>query len=132
MKDRILKCWFEGYNKRDWHAVGKIYSDDALIHGRDGQLIGGRSVVELAKRWLTAIPDAHITPLCASTEEDVVVVHWKLEGTFKESIREYPATGKHVVFHGLTCFRCHNEKVVEHWASIDYRPLSQEGVLNES
>lgn len=124
MQDTILRCWFDGYNQRDWDSVQKIYSDDALVHGKDGDLRGGSSVVQLAKKWLTAIPDARITPLHTSIENDVVVVHWKVEGTFTNPIRDIEATGKKVVFHGLTCFRCHNEKVVEHWASVDYRPLN--------
>lgn len=124
MENIILKCWFDGYNQRDWESVKKIYSDDALVHGKDGQLRGGSSVVELAKKWLTAIPDSRITPLHTSIEKDVVVVHWKVEGTFTNPIKDIAATGKTVALHGLTCFRYHNEKVVEHWASVDYRSLS--------
>ncbi len=123
MQDTILRCWFDGYNQRDWDSVQKIYSDDALVHGKDGDLKGGRSVVQLAKKWLTAIPDARIIPLHTSIENDVVVVHWKVEGTFTESIRDIVASGKKVAFHGLTCFRCRDQQVVEHWASVDYRPL---------
>ncbi|MCH9608750.1 MAG: hypothetical protein S4CHLAM45_06570 [Chlamydiales bacterium] len=124
MKDTILKCWFDGYNQRDWGSIQKIYSDNALVHGRDGLLRGGSSVVELAKKWVFAIPDAHITPLCSSIENDVIVIHWKVEGTFSNPIREIAATGKKITLHGLTCFRCHHEKIIEHWTSIDYKPLS--------
>ncbi|SCA63573.1 hypothetical protein SCG7086_AW_00150 [Chlamydiales bacterium SCGC AG-110-P3] len=126
MEDTILSCWFDGYNRRDWDAVQGIYSDDALIHGKDGPLRGGQAVVELAKKWLRAIPDCQITPLHTSREGDVVVVHWRVEGTFTESIRDIVATGKKVAFHGLTCFRCRDQQVVEHWASVDYRPLMSE------
>ena len=124
MKDTILKCWFDTYNQREWDSMQKIYSDDATIHGKDALLKGGNAVVELAKKWLIAIPDAKITPLHDSIEKDIVVVHWKVEGTFTNSIKDIAATGEKVIFHGLTCFRCHNEKVIEHWASVDYRPLT--------
>ena len=124
MKEVIHKCWFDGFNRRDWDSVQKIYSEDALVHGKEGELRGGASVVKLAKAWLRAIPDAYITPLYTSIEQDVVVVHWRAEGSFIHPIKEIAATGKQVVFHGLTCFRCQHGKVIEHWASVDYRPLS--------
>ncbi len=123
MKETILRCWFEGYNQRDWDAVGGIYSKDALIHSKDGPLKGGDAVVSLAKKWLNALPDAQITPLCTSKEDDLIVVHWRINGTLTGSIRDIAPTGKKVVFHGLTCFRFKGEQVIEHWASVDYRPL---------
>ena len=123
MESKILKCWFDGFNRRDWTSIKEIYSDDALIHGKDGTLRGGQGVVELGKKWLEAIPDAQITPLHTSSEKDVVVVHWRVEGVMEGSIRDIVGTGKKVTFHGLTCFRCRGQKVVEHWASVDYRPL---------
>ena len=123
MENTLLSCWFDAYNRRDWNAMKSIYADDALIHGKDGPLRGGDAVIELAKMWVTAIPDAQITPLYASKEKDVVIIHWKAEGHLTGSLRDIQPTGKHVIFHGLTCFRCRDQKVVEHWASIDYRPL---------
>lgn len=124
MESKILSCWFDGFNRRDWTSIREIYTEDALIHGKEGPIKGGQGVVELAQKWLVAIPDAQITPLYTCKEEnDVIVVHWRIEGVLKGSIRDIVGTGKKVSFHGLTCFRCCDEKVVEHWASIDYRPL---------
>ncbi len=127
MEDVILGDWFDGYNCRDFDAMEQIYSNDALIHGVEGLVHGGKAVVEIAKKWLEAIPDAQIIPLFTSKEEgNVIVVHWRAEGTLTGSIRDLVATGKKVAFHGLTCFRHMDNKVVEHWAAIDYRPLKSE------
>lgn len=124
MENKILKCWFDGFNRRDWTSISEIYSDDALIHGKEGLLRGGQGVVELGKKWVEAIPDAQITPLYTSREEnEIIVVHWRAEGRMERSIRDIVATGNKVTFHGLTCFRCDGQKIVEHWASVDYRPL---------
>jgi len=123
MEEKLLQSWFTGFNQRDWDSIQNIYTEDALIHGKEELLRGGKSVVEMAKKWLFAIPDAHITPLSTIKEKDFVVVHWRVEGTFTNPIRDIAATGRKVVFHGLTCFRFDSEKVVEHWASVDYRPL---------
>jgi len=126
MENRILSCWFDGFNRRDWEVLEELYSDDALVHGKEGAVRGGQGVVGLASKWLEAIPDAKIDPLYFSEEKyGVFAVHWRAEGTFKNPIREIPASGKKVAFHGLTCFRITDQKVVEHWACVDYRPLTQ-------
>ncbi|MCB1119710.1 MAG: ester cyclase [Chlamydiia bacterium] len=126
MKERIVLEWFGGCNRRDWDAIKALYAEDAVIHGKEGILRGGDGVVTVAKKWLTAIPDGVVTPVYSTCEGEVIVVHWRMEGTLKGSIRDIAATGKKVVFHGLTCFRCRNQTVVEHWAAVDYRPLTQE------
>ncbi len=131
MEEQILTRWFEALNKHDWTSIESLYTSDALVHGKDGLLRGGASVVELIKKWLKAMPDSHITPLHTSTEADVIVVHWRTEGTLVGSIREFKPTGKKTVVHGLTCFRCKEGKVIEHWAAVDYLPLqpqSKQGV----
>jgi len=124
MEETILKNWFDAYNQRDWDSIKNIYSDDAIVHGKEGDLIGGQSVVNLAKKGLVSFPDARINPLFFSWEDDVFIVHWRVEGTFENSILDIPATNEKVVFHGLTCFRCKDDKVIEHWAAVDYRPLT--------
>ena len=126
MKDKILSHWFEGFNRRDWKSVEEIYDENALIHGRDEKLRGGKAVVKLAENWLKAFPDMNIRALHADTEDnDVVVVHWRTEGTMTGPMWDIEPTGKKVSFHGITCFRCDRGKVVEHWASIDYQPLEK-------
>ncbi len=124
MEKEILSGFFEGFNQRNFVAMQNIYADNALIHGKTRQLIGGKGVVEIVNRWLEAIPDAQITPLHVSQEENnVLVIHWRVKGTFLNSIREMKPTGMPVIFHGLTSFRSDGQKIVEHWATVDYRPL---------
>lgn len=125
MKTKILHSWFDAYNRRHWSSISGLYADDAIIHSQQGTLTGGESITDIAKLWSEALPDAHITPLSATEEEDgLIVVHWKVEGTFHQPLRDIPATGKKVRIHGHTCFRCEGDKIVEHWASVDYRPLT--------
>ncbi|NGX58297.1 MAG: hypothetical protein K940chlam3_01202 [Chlamydiae bacterium] len=124
MKEKILKYWFDAYNRRDFSSVQQIYADDAVIHGTGGPYYGGKAVVSLLKIWLEGIPDAQIIPLFTMKEDnDVVVVHWRAEGTFKGPVRDIPPTGEKVAFHGFTCFRCRDDKIIEHYACIDYHPL---------
>lgn len=124
MREKILKNWFEAFNQRVWEAMESLYSPQAVIHGRKGDLTGGNSVVKIAKEWLHAIPDAKILPLITVEEsDDLYIVHWKTEGTFTGSIDEFQGDQNKVSFHGHTCFRFDGDQVVEHWASVDYRAL---------
>lgn len=124
MEEILLKNWFEGFNNRDWEAVKSVYSDDVLVHTKNGLQKGSDAISSLGKKWIKAIPDAKIVPLYSSVEkENLIVVHWKVEGIFAESIQGMNPSGEKVVFHGHTCFRFYQGKVVEHWASVDYRPL---------
>ena len=125
MKERIIQDWVIGYNNRDFEAIESVYSKDAVIHSKKGDRTGGAAVVEIFKKWIVAVPDGKITPLHVSEEKDnVVVLHWRCSGTFKEQILDIPATGEEVAIHGATFFRHENGKVIEHWATVDYRPFT--------
>ncbi len=128
MEQAILSNWFDAFNRRDWSAIEGVYAEDALIHAKAGPLRGGHSIVEISEKWLSAIPDAHITPLHVSKEGDVIIAHWRIEGTLSGAIRDITPTGEKTAFHGLTCFRCRDSKVVEHWASVDYRALQSTAI----
>ncbi|MCH9621276.1 MAG: hypothetical protein S4CHLAM20_06950 [Chlamydiia bacterium] len=124
MEERILAEWFEACNDWNYESIENLYAEDALVHAKDGDLFGGKAIVRLLQKWVKAIPDLKMTPLHSSTEDDVVVVHWKAEGTLKEDLGEVKATNKQTIFHGLTCFRFKNNKIIEHWVSADYRALA--------
>lgn len=123
MEETLLTSWFNAFNQRDFGMMEAIYSEDALIHSKEGPVRGGRALAELCEKWIAAIPDAKIEPLLVRTEDDVIVVHWRVEGTFKRGVNQVLPTNDRAVFHGLTCFRCEGDKVIEHWALSDYRSL---------
>lgn len=123
MQPLIFNHFFEALNRRDLPLICSLYAPDALIHSREGPLKGPQGIEKVVNRWLVAFPDLRITPLHASQEEDVIVVHWRAVGKHEEAILDIPATGKMTAFHGLTCFRIQNERVIEHWACTDFRTL---------
>ena len=118
-----MKKWFGGFNERNWDLVSGVYTEDAIVHAKEGILAGGQAIVDIAKKWIGSFPDIKVTPLSSHLEKDVIVIHWKAEGTFISPIMDIAATGEKVAFHGLANFRIANDKVVEHWAAVDYKPL---------
>ncbi len=121
MIDGIKSGFFDNYNNRDWEALKKIYTEDAVIHSY--QCKGGQAVVDIAKRKLKAIPDFKFTPLYSSYENNTVVVHWCAEGTAAGSIM-HPEKEK-VVFSGCNQFRISDGKVAEQWENTFYCSLKQ-------
>ena len=123
MQALILESFFEGMNRRDFASLCNLYSPDALIHSRQGVVRGPQGLESIVKRWLTAFPDLLLFPLHTSQENDVIVVHWRAVGTHVETLLDIQPTGKKIAFHGLTCFRVQNQKVIEHWACTDFHTL---------
>lgn len=125
MGTQILQGFFQSTNQGDYSFIPKLYSSQAIIHTLDGDKYGPDSIIEIFQKWKFAFPDFQLEPLCLSQESDVLVVHWRGKGTFTNEIRNIQPTGKKITMHGFTCFKCLENQIIEHWARVDYRPLSQ-------
>lgn len=115
MEKTLSKEWFEAFNRRDWDSLESFYAKDVLFHSKSGDVIGSGQIINVSKKWTVLFPDLQIHPVYTHMEaHNVIVVHWRAQSPTHQ-----------LVFHGLTCFRYKNGKVIEHWASVDYRPISQ-------
>lgn len=123
MIKKIQNDFFESFNVRQLRPLLELYSESALIHSLEGPLYGPESIQKIIDRWLIAFPDLQLLPLHTSQENDVIVIHWRAHGTHKEPLLHLPATNRQTTFHGLTCFRISENKVIEHWACTDYRSI---------
>ncbi len=126
MRERILQGFFQATNCRDFSYIPKLYSTSALIHTLSGKQYGAEPILKIFQDWCHSFPDFQLEPLTVSQEEDVIVVHWRFEGIFMNQLREIPPTRKKTVLHGLTCFKCSQGQIIEHWARVDYHPLTTE------
>lgn len=125
MEGQILQGFFQSTNRGDYSFIPKLYAPSAVIHTLEGDKYGPDVIIDIFKKWKFAFPDLQLEPLCVLQESDVLVIHWRAKGTFTHSIRDIPPNGKNLTIHGFTCFRCLNNQIIEHWARVDYRPLSQ-------
>lgn len=123
MATRIKERFFDAYNDRNIASIESLYSDDAVIHSKEGPIYGPAGMRKLITQWADAMPDGKLQVLHISEEDDVIIVHWRGTGTIENKIRDVAPTRKPVAFHGHTCFRCKDGKVIEHWANVDYRTL---------
>ena len=86
------------------------------------------------KQWViaarTAFPDMNVTIDDLIAEGDKVVTRWTVRGTHKGEFGKIPATGKQVMFTGMTISRIVDGKTVESWWSDDDLGLLQQlGVI---
>ena len=123
MQELIEKDFFQAFNQRDIKTMKNLYAEDALVHSAEGPEYGPQSIEDIVGKWLEVFPDLKGAFLHKSTEADVVIIHWKCEGTRKKLCNEHSKLDSRISFHGLTCFRCKDGKVIEQWASVDYRPI---------
>ncbi len=71
------------------------------------------------RTFLAAFPDGHVTTEGLIAEGDQVVERFSFRGTNTGSLMHLPATGKKVIFSGVSVFRIANGKIVEHWGAHD-------------
>ena len=60
LEERILETWFggaqEGRQFHDYTLIQGLYSEDAVIHGREKVYRGPEGIVELMQMWHKALP----------------------------------------------------------------------------
>jgi steroid delta-isomerase-like uncharacterized protein len=74
----------------------------------------------------TAFPDVHLTILAEIAEGDKVVHQWTMTATQEGEFMGIPATGKHLMWTGITIVRIADGKIVERWANVDVLGILQQ------
>jgi predicted ester cyclase len=69
--------------------------------------------------FLAAFPNGYVTTEELIAEGEKVVERFSFRGTNTGSFMGAPATGKKVMFTGVSVFRVANGKIVEHWGASD-------------
>jgi steroid delta-isomerase-like uncharacterized protein len=132
-KQMIIERLFEGWNNNDAEAVLSLY-DEAFIR-EDLANQKTYSCEDLRKTVIAyhrAFPNLHLDVEKLIEKEDQVVVCWKASGDHKGKIRNIPATGKHVVFRGVSVLQITNDKITRAWYIWDEAAmLRQMGMLTE-
>ena len=84
-----------------------------------GQYTSLSEMVEIIEKWLVAIPDIKVRLLRTIEEEDIVIAHWRAEGTHQKELHGVAPQGKPLSYQGVSMYRFVEGKVVEYWAYLD-------------
>jgi len=116
----------EVWNKKNLGIVKEIFSDTAVIHSPLGQFQSPQEMSDTVSKWITAIPDIQVDLLNTLEDNEIVVSHWKAQGTHQNDLNGIKANGNPVTYQGLSIYRLENNKIVDYWAFLDSWTLEQQ------
>ena len=127
MSKQIVEDYMDTvWNKKDLRVVEDVFAASAIVHSALGNTQTPRDMKETVQKWVTAIPDIHVTLLHTLEENGLVISHWKAEGTHQKELNGIPARGNPVSYNGVSMYRFENGKVVEYWAYLDTWVLTRQ------
>lgn len=81
---------------------------------------------EACLMYQTVFPDLHQTTDAIFAEGDKVVIRWTSTGTQQGDLMGIPASGRQVVYTGITIYRIADGKIAESWWAYDAMGLVQQ------
>ncbi|MBM3766381.1 MAG: ester cyclase [Acidobacteria bacterium] len=126
--DAVVRQWFERvWNNGEENAIDDLVATDAVARGlSSGDLKGPDQFKPFFQSMRASFPDIGITLLRCVTEGDLCAAHYKVTGTHKGDGLGFPATGRKVVYEGMTMFRVADGKLQEGWNCLDSMSLFQQ------
>jgi len=124
-KKLIEQTMIEIWNHRNLTVIEEVFAEDAVIHSPMGTFHSPKEMGRTVQKWLNAFPDLKIELLHTIEEADMVVSHWKAQGTHRKELFGIEASGSKVEYYGATIYRFKEGKIIEYWAYIDTRNLYQ-------
>ncbi len=123
-----LKEIAEGYankiwNEKDINAIDKLVHQDVVIHSLLGDFYGTKAMKEVVQAWLKGFPDLIVENDLVISENDIVSIQWRAQGTHQGEFKGRQQTGKPVSYSGVTVYRIKNGKIIEYWAYLDMQHL---------
>ncbi len=105
----------EVWNKKNTHVIKDLMDENVLLHSPLGDFHSPQAMFEVVNTWLTAFPDMAVKTLHVTNQENVVMWHWQSEQTHTGEFQGIAASGKRVLYSGVSIFRWENGKIVEYW-----------------
>jgi steroid delta-isomerase-like uncharacterized protein len=81
---------------------------------------------ETSSPLFMAFPDLNLRPERLIAQENLVVVHFTVQGTHRGEFMGMPATGREVMIQAVDIFRLKGDKITEQWVVMDALGLMQQ------
>jgi steroid delta-isomerase-like uncharacterized protein len=133
-KEIVRRFFYQAYDHQNFATACGMLSRNYSLHDPSvPEFAGGPEAwrqMSIAVRQ--AMPDLRVTIEDQIAEADLVVTRWMACGTQLGELAGIPATGKHVLFTGITVSRIVGEKIAEQWQEWDRAGMLQQlGVAEE-
>jgi steroid delta-isomerase-like uncharacterized protein len=132
-KKVVLDCW-EAANRHDSAALDKIYAEEVVYYGTDGEIRGRDNVKAFLGRYMEALPDLKLTVEDVVAEGDRVFSRARLEGTNTGAFNGMPPTGRRLDIRWImNVVRIQDGKIAEEWEICDqFEILRQLGLADSA
>lgn len=110
------------FNENRLDDIDQILTPDFVLHGNimvPNGLRGPKEFRDLCVNIRNAMPDVYHPIENILGEDDLVLIHLILQGTFINNLGDIPATGAQLSFGLLNFWRVVDGKAVESWWNID-------------
>lgn len=86
------------WNDKEIDAVDRFVHQDAVIHSLLGDYHGTKAMKEVVQAWLKGFPDLTVHNDIIMSENDLVSIQWRAQGTHKGEFKGKKPTGKSVAY----------------------------------
>jgi len=126
--EAVVREWFEQlWNQKKIDTIDRLFASDGIAHGLSGEVMKGpEGFRAFYNSFSEAFPDIHIEVLRAIVQGEFVVTHNRVTGMHTGHTLGVAATGRPVVFEGMTIVRVIDGKIVEGWNCYDFLSMYQQ------
>jgi steroid delta-isomerase-like uncharacterized protein len=117
----INEVWNEGKLDR----FDEFFSPDVIPHSSP-EVTNAETMKQGLAMIRNAFPDIRFTLDDELADDGKVVHRWTISGTHQGELLGIPASGKNVVWSGISIFRLSGGKIVEYWAQSDNMGMMQQ------
>lgn len=128
LKHSSIKAIAEEYankiwNDKDINTVDKLVHQNVVIHSPLGNFHGTKAMKDVVQVWLKGFPDLQVYNDIVISENDIVSIQWRAQGTHQGEFKGRQPTGNAISYSGVTVYRIKNNQIIEYWAYLDMQHL---------
>lgn len=114
------------WNKGKLDLFDDVISPDVIPHTSNPKVTNAESMKQALTMIRNAFADFRFTLDDELAVDGKVVHRWTISGTHQGELQGIPATGKDLVFSGITILRLSGGKIVEFWTQSDTMGMMQQ------
>jgi steroid delta-isomerase-like uncharacterized protein len=101
-----VQRWIAAWNAKDLDAAVELLAEEYVRHDANlPEVIGPCAQRDFLAGLFVAFPDLNLQPERLIAQENLVVVHFTVQGTHRGEFVGMPATGREVMIQGVDIYR---------------------------
>lgn len=123
----VIQRWIAAWNAWDLDAAVELLAEEYVRHDANlPKVVGPRAQRDFRAGLFMAFPDLNLRPERLIAQENLVVVHFTVQGTHRGDFMGMPATGREAPIEAVDIFRLTGDKIAEQWVVMDALGLMQQ------